>query len=71
MGSAGLNYYGTLCETECVGHSLGMNKDNNYSRDKRGAYGSAGPTAADALQWSKAGTACRVCWLMPQAYSVN
>ena len=39
------NYSGALCETDCVGPSLGRNKDNNYSRDKRGAYGSAGPTA--------------------------
>ena len=42
----GLSYCGALCETDCVGPNLGRNKDNNYSRDKHGAFGSAGPTAA-------------------------
>ena len=42
---AGLCYCGALCESDCVGPNLGRNKDNNYSRDKRGAFGSAGPTA--------------------------
>ena len=35
---AGLNYCGALGETDCVGLNLGRNKDNNYSRDKRGAF---------------------------------
>ena len=43
---AGLNYCGALCETDCLEPSLDRNKDNNYSRDKRGTVGSAGPTAA-------------------------
>ena len=41
---AGLNYCGALCDW--VGPNLGRNKDNNYSHDKREAYGSAVPTAA-------------------------
>ena len=43
---AGLIYCGALCETDCVGLNLGRNKCNKYSRDKRGAFGSAGPIAA-------------------------
>ena len=27
--SAGLNYCGALCETDCTGPNLGMDKDNN------------------------------------------
>ena len=39
-----LTIAGPMHETDCVGHSLDRNKDNNYSSDKCGAYGSAGPT---------------------------
>ena len=38
---AGLNYFGALCETDCVGSNMGRNKDNNYNSDKCGAFGSA------------------------------
>ena len=31
-------------QNDCVGPNLGRNKDNNYNRDKCGAFGSAGPT---------------------------
>ena len=47
MIRASLNYYGVLCETDCVGPSLDRIKDNNYSCDKRMAYGSAGRTEHD------------------------
>ena len=46
---------GALCETDCVGLNLGRNKDNNYSRDKRGAFGSTGPLLPFVLQWPKVG----------------
>ena len=43
---SGRNYCGATMLTDCVWPNLGGNKDNTYSRDKRGAFGSAGPTAA-------------------------
>ena len=44
--SADLIYCGALCEMDCVWLNMGRDKDNNYSRDKRGDLWKYGPTAA-------------------------